>query len=107
MECVDDGLGILGQSVRHTIYWRTTILRGVPRGGILVNPEAFVEELRALLGAGAKLIQDEIIWRIEERSGKKFDAQTLPEVIRLARREDNDTVTPIEATVPVTPTVRN
>lgn len=88
MECIDDGLNTLGPSVKYTVYWRLTILHNVPRGGILVNPDAFVNVLRSIFGAGARRIESTIVNEIAERSGQQVsELESLPEVIRRTRRE--------------------
>jgi hypothetical protein len=89
IECIDDGLDRFGQSIKYTIYWRLTILHSVPRGGILASSEAFVQEIRSVFGEGAKAIENAIVRKIVERSGLEgAENLSLPEVIRLARREN-------------------
>ena len=88
MECIDDGLKLFGPSVRHTVYWRLVVLHEIPRGGILDNPDAFVECLRVMFGAAARSVEIEILGRIKERFNLQYlESESLPEVIRLARKE--------------------
>ena len=88
MECIDEGLGIFGQNVRYTVYWRIAYLNNLPYSGILVNPEAFVEALQTIFGLAAIQIEHVIMQRIKERFELlDLECSSLPEVIRYARRQ--------------------
>ena len=102
IECIDDGLDGFGQSIKFTIYWRLTILHSVPHSGILANPEAFMQEIRSVFGEGAKEIENGIVRKIVERAGlESLETLGLPEVIRLARREnENNAYLPLVSVAP-------
>jgi hypothetical protein len=76
MECVDDGLKELGQSVRKVVYFHLEKNFGIKKYEIPVEPKAFCRALHAIFGQGANVIEKLIVQRIQEKFGLSLNSQT-------------------------------
>jgi hypothetical protein len=48
MDCIEQGLGKFGSSMKYAVTWRMVALGDPPKEGILTNPQAFVSNLITL-----------------------------------------------------------
>lgn len=67
IECVDECLKELGESVRKVIYFHLERSFGINRNEIPVQPEAFCQAMRSIFGQGAIVIERLIMRKIRER----------------------------------------
>ena len=61
LEVVDEGLLILGESARKSIYFHLQSTYSLAREDIPNKPDVFAEGLRKIFGAGAKVIEESIV----------------------------------------------
>jgi len=72
LDAVDDGLNVLGENVRHLIYYHVGKEFHVSREEIPERLEAFHEALDSIFGAGAKIIERSIARSLYIRFGLSF-----------------------------------
>lgn len=85
LECVDRGLGSLGDSTKRAVYWHMETLYGQKREDVPSKPQEFAKSLAAMFGAGASILERLIVGEIQldfKISGK---AQTFETAVREAR----------------------
>lgn len=89
LECIDRGMGTLGESSRAAIYWHIGHTCGVTREQIPRNPRKFRECLESILGLGAGILEKLIVQEI--RSAFKIPAkvESLEESVKKAMAVDN------------------
>jgi len=61
LEAVDRGLMILGESVKQTLYFHLERMSPDQKKSIADNPQAFISDLEGIFGAGAKVIEKNIV----------------------------------------------
>jgi hypothetical protein len=61
MEAVDEGLSILGESAKQSIYLRLEKLYGIKKNDIPAMTEEFAKALHNIFGLGSKIILIEIM----------------------------------------------
>jgi len=72
LECIDEGLGVLGRDAERKVYWRLLLIEkmkenGASDRGILRNPEGFLGAVEATFGIGAWAIERAIVVEIKRR----------------------------------------
>jgi hypothetical protein len=77
LQCVDDGLEILGKSNKQTIYYHLEKKVGLKKDEIPEDPETFSRGLILMFGEeGANIIEKWII----EKLGQSFHLEKQPEM---------------------------
>jgi len=87
-EAVDEGLLVLGESVRQSIYYHVERVHQVKPEQIVDKVEAFHEALRAMFGAGANIVEKLIIRDLYSTLALKFEEHegwTLVDYVNDAR----------------------
>lgn len=72
-EAVDEGLLVLGKSGRDAVYFHLQNLYSLKKEDVLEKPEAFVESLRKIFGAGAKVIEKAILKSLYDKLGLNYE----------------------------------
>lgn len=72
LENVDEGLLVLGESVRQTIYFYLEKMSCVKKDMIADNPEAFSSALEKMLGAGGSVIEMVVTKRLYSKLGLEY-----------------------------------
>lgn len=73
LESVDEGLNVLGESVKHTVYYYVHNNSGLKREEIPLRPEDFSRALRNIFGSvGASFIEDQILKRLYMKIGMEY-----------------------------------
>jgi hypothetical protein len=90
IECVDRGLGALGEAARRLVYWFLETKSHLKKEEIPDDPTEFVGALGALFGQGAGLLEKRIIKELEQTfnltlGGGETFAETLT-MIRAKRQ---------------------
>ena len=72
IECIDEGLGVLGRDDQRKIYWRMLLIskmkeNGTSDRGILRDPEGFLKSIEDTFGIGAWAIERSITQEIKKR----------------------------------------
>jgi hypothetical protein len=72
IECIDEGLGVLGRDGERKVYWRMLLIskmkeNGTNDKGILRDPEGFLKSIEATFGIGAWAIERAITLEIKRR----------------------------------------
>lgn len=70
---IDEALLVLGESVRHVLYYYAETRYGVKREEIPDSLEAFHKALQGTFGAGAKIIENLIARNVYSKLGLTFD----------------------------------
>lgn len=86
---MDDGLAVLGESVRDVIYYYIERDRGLARQEFPGRFTELHEYLRDVFGGGAKIIEKLIAKNLYDRLGLAFEEQddwTLPDYVNQAKR---------------------
>ena len=66
IQCVDEGLQVFGESVKHVIYFYLERYFQLKKTEIPENPETFCNAINSLFGEnGAKLIEKSILQKME------------------------------------------
>jgi len=78
VECIDNGLGVLGKDDQRKIYWRMLLQEkmkenGTSNKGILRDPEGFQKTISDTFGIGA--------WAIERAISREIKAKFKLETI--------------------------
>lgn len=70
---IDEGLSVLGESVKQTIYYYVEKNSGLRREDISLHPKAFADALESIFGSvGASIIEDKILQILHEKIGLKY-----------------------------------
>ena len=74
IECIDEGLGVLGRDNQRKIYWRMLLTEkmkenGTSDKGILRDPEGFLKSIEDTFGIGAWAIERAITQEIKKKFG--------------------------------------
>ena len=72
IECIDEGLGVLGRDDQRKIYWRMLLIskmkeNGTSDKGILRDPDGFLKSIEDTFGIGAWAIERSITQEIKKR----------------------------------------
>lgn len=72
IECIDEGLGVLGRDESRKIYWRMLLIgkmkeNGTSDKGILRDPDGFQKSIEDTFGIGAWAIERSITQEIKRR----------------------------------------
>jgi len=72
IECIDEGLGVLGRDDQRKVYWRMLLIskmkeNGTSDKGILRDPEGFLKSIEDTFGIGAWAIERAITQEIKKR----------------------------------------
>ncbi|HXQ91907.1 MAG TPA: hypothetical protein VN739_02800 [Nitrososphaerales archaeon] len=72
IECIDEGLGVLGRDDQRKVYWRMLLIskmkeNGTSDKGILRDPEGFLKSIEDTFGIGAWAIERSITQEIKRR----------------------------------------
>jgi hypothetical protein len=92
LEAVDEGLLVLGSSVRDTVYYHVEKISGLRREKIPERLEEFHKALTSLFGAGAKMIEKLIVTRLYSRLGLNFEEYeewTIVDYANYAKSEES------------------
>jgi hypothetical protein len=92
IEAVDEGLGTLGESGKHMIFFHLDRSHSVKRHEIPKKPEAFARGLEKIFGAGASVLERLIVKSLYSKLGLEYeDVESRPFVDYVNRvREAND-----------------
>jgi len=93
IEAVDEGLDVLGESGRQTIFFHLEKSCSVKRHEIPKKPEAFAAGLEKIFGAGASVIEKLIVKSLYSKLGLEYeDKEERPFADYVnALKEANDT----------------
>jgi len=72
LEAVDEGLLVLGENSRKAIYFHLQNMVSLKKEDIPDRPEALVEGLEKIFGAGAKAIETFILKSLYRKLGAKY-----------------------------------
>lgn len=72
LECVDDGLSVLGQEPEQAVYHFLLTICSLPREEIPNHVEDFASGLKKALGGASKVIERVILRKLFERTGSAF-----------------------------------
>ncbi len=72
IECIDEGLGVLGRDDQRKIYWRMLLIgkmkeNGTSDKGILRDPDGFLKSIEDTFGIGAWAIERAITQEIKRK----------------------------------------
>ena len=84
LECIDRGMGSLGESSKAAIYWHIEHTYGVARGEIPRNAQKFRRSLEALFGLGAAVLERLIVMEIRSEFKIPSKVESLEEAIKKA-----------------------
>jgi hypothetical protein len=90
MECIDEGLGVLGRDAERKVYWRLLLIEkmkesGTNDRGILRDPDGFLNAIEETFGIGAWAIERSITVEIRKRFGfQSLESNNLVVVIKTA-----------------------
>jgi hypothetical protein len=77
LEAVDEGLSLLGESAKQSIYFYLEELYGIKKNEIPAMTEEFAKALHNIFGLGSKIILIEIMKKLHENEQKlKFHKTT-------------------------------
>jgi hypothetical protein len=75
MEAVDEGLSMLGDSAKQSIYFHIEKMYGIRRNDIPSKTEEFAEALQHIFGLGSKVILIEIMKKLHEKQRLRSQRQ--------------------------------
>ncbi|MGI0080793.1 MAG: hypothetical protein ACRECH_14370 [Nitrososphaerales archaeon] len=88
MQCVDDGLLILGEDGKKVVLWWWETKRNLRRKDLPSHIEEFVSLLEEIFGSGAKIIESHIAKEVQRVFHLSEDSMLdLPRAIKMARKE--------------------
>jgi hypothetical protein len=92
IEAVDEGLGTLGESGKHMIFFHLDRSHSVKKHEIPKKPEAFARGLEKIFGAGASVLEKLILRSLYSKLGLEYeDVESCPFVDYVnCVREAND-----------------
>jgi len=73
IEAVDEGLGTLGESGKHMIFFHLDRSYSVKKHEIPKKPEAFARGLEKIFGAGASVLEKLIVKSLYSKLGLKYE----------------------------------
>lgn len=72
LECVDDGLSVLGHEPQQAVYHFLLTICSLPREEVPNRVEDFASGLKKALGGASKVIERVILRKLFERTGSVF-----------------------------------
>jgi len=79
IEAVDEGLGTLGESGKHMIFFHLDKSYSIKKHEISRRPEVFAKGLEKIFGAGATVLQKLIIKSLYSKLGLEYeDVESRP-----------------------------
>jgi len=96
IECIDEGLGVLGRDDQRKIYWRMLLIgkmkeNGTSDKGILRDPDGFSKSIEDTFGIGAWAIERAITQEIKKRFElDPVGSGSLVSAIKTAMRKISD-----------------
>lgn len=72
LECVDDGLAVLGKEPQQAVYHFLLTICSLPREEVPNRIQDFASGLRKALGGASKVIERVILRRLFEKTGSAF-----------------------------------
>jgi len=75
LEAIDEGLLILGESSRKSVYFHLQTKYSLMREDVPNKPEVFVECLEKIFGAGAKVVEEAIAKSLCKKLGLTFETK--------------------------------
>ena len=88
LQCINDGLSILGEDGRSVVLWLCETKLSLPRKQIPSRIKDFSKLIQDTFGAGAAIIESHIVKEIEMSFNLQGDiASDLPAVVQLARQK--------------------
>src|SRR6266852_3755729 len=72
LECIDEGLSVLGNEPQHALYQYLLTICSLPREEIPSRVEDFVAGLRKSLGGASKVIERIILRKLFQKTGSSF-----------------------------------
>ncbi|MHB2035686.1 MAG: NitrOD5 domain-containing protein [Nitrososphaerales archaeon] len=88
LECVDRGLGSLGESSKQAVYWHLGVLYNMRRIDIPRNPQKFKKSLESIFGLGASILERVIVTEIRSAFDIPDEVESLEQAIKLAMMEN-------------------
>jgi len=73
IEAVDEGLGTLGESGKHMIFFHLDKSYSIKKHDIPKRPEAFAEGLKKIFGAGASVLERLILRSLYSKLGLEIE----------------------------------
>jgi len=92
-ECVDRGLGALGEAARRLVYWFLDSKIHLKKDQIPDEPVQFVGALESLFGQGAGLLEKRIIRELEQTFKLILGGEGLAETLALIRAKTQSSLT--------------
>ncbi len=89
LQAVDEGLMVLGNTVRHALYYHAERIYHVKREEVPDRLAAFHEALSSLLGAGARIVERCIAQNLYNKLGLEFEEHegwTLVDYVNHAKK---------------------
>jgi hypothetical protein len=105
-DCIDQGLGALGEAARKTVYWFLDAKVHLKKETIANEPGKFMATLERLFGQGAGLLEKRIIKELEQTFHLMLGGESLVETIALirAKRESSASLNPSRRKPDIPPT---
>jgi hypothetical protein len=72
LECIDDGLSVLGNEPREAVYQFLKTICSLPRDDIPDHVPEFASGLKKALGGASKVIERVILRKLFEKTGSSF-----------------------------------
>ena len=92
LECIDEGLSVLGNEPRHAVYHYLLTICSLPREDIPDRVADFAAGLKKALAGASKVIERVVLRKLFERTGSSFrevpDADFTDYVAEAKRRFD-------------------
>jgi hypothetical protein len=90
LQCVEDGLLVLGESGRHVVFWRWQSEAKRKKEDIPASIQEFAEFLESMFGTGAKILEQSMIREIEVKfSISNKGATDLAHAVQYAKERFN------------------
>lgn len=93
VECVDRGLGALGEAARRLVYWFLDSKNHLKKDQIPDKPVEFVGALKSLFGQGAGLLEKRITKELEQTFNLILGGEGLADTLELIRAKRQSSLT--------------
>lgn len=67
LTCIEEAMKPFGEDFTHVVFWNLKKTKGLPREGVVDNPEAFRECLMKIFGSGSRIIEQHIVLELKNR----------------------------------------
>jgi hypothetical protein len=91
VEAVDEGLNILSESGKQMVFFHLERDCAVDRQNISERSESFGKELEKIFGAGARVLEQQIIKNLYSKLGLRFEEKkgfSFEDYVKKARQEE-------------------